>query len=321
MDQFQMLGSVAKSLHSEFRKMFYLLVPLFFVLSLAITWVRNPTGGPDFIETVKRTFVATLLLVGFPEMSDMILFVTNEIAARVNDLSGLDSVIRMAGEKASTYTLSVSGALMGFNDLLIATLAFLSYLLLYVARYLMVAVFHFGWTFLILIAPLLLSFHIFSTKITGTLFRSLFEIASWKIMWAILSAMLMALPFGQAYMAEGSYLTVIVMNFVIAIAMLCTPLVVHSLVGNGISGFLSTVGPMTAGLMLAVPPKAIQTVTAGRTVLNHSVNFSKQTTQRVGQKLGPMVQPIMQPLLQRVTPERWRKSVNPSEQATRPQDS
>ena len=290
MDQFQLLGSVARDLHEEFRKMFYMLVPLFFVLSLVITWIKNPTGGPDFIETVKRTFVATLLLVGFPEMSDMILFLTSGIASRVNDLSGLDSVIRMAGEKASTYTLSPSSALMGFNDLLIATLAFLSYLLLYVARYLMVAIYHFGWTFLCLIAPLILSLHIFSPKITGTLFRSLFEIASWRIIWAILSAMLMALPFGQAYMADGNYLTVIVMNFVIAVSMLCTPLVVRSLVGSGLSGFLSSVGPMTAGVMLAVPPRAMQTMTAGRTVLNHTVNFSKNVAEGFGQRIRPAAQ-------------------------------
>ena len=84
-------------------------------------------------------------------------------------------------------------------------------------------------------APLLILFHLFeeTSIVTKNLFKGMMEVASWKICWAILGAMLTSLAFGDAYRAEGNYLTLIVMNFVISIAMLMTPLIIRSLVGSG----------------------------------------------------------------------------------------
>jgi len=267
MENFELLGSLALKLHAELRNIYYLMLPVFFCLSLAITWLKTPTGGPEFIESVKRAFIATLLLAGFQEITDSIIFVTNGLAEKISDMQGLDMFMQMAGDKAKSYTASPTSLVLGFNDLIIATLSFLSYIILYIARFLMVAVYHFSWVFLSLMAPILLLFHIFSPKITLNLFRSMIEIASWKVVWAVLSAMLAALPFGNAYATSGNYLTVIVLNFVIAIAMLCTPLVVKSLVGGGFSSFANSLGPLTAAAMIAAPTKAGALMNVGRSIL------------------------------------------------------
>ena len=182
--------------------------------------------------------------------------------------------MQMAGDKAKSYPNSSMSIVLGFNDLIVATLSFLSYLILYVARYLMVAVYHFSWVFLSLIAPVLLLFHIFSPKITLNLFKSMVEVASWKVIWAVLSAMLAALPFGNAYATSGNYLTVIVINFVIAISMLCTPLVVKSLVGSGFTAFADTLGPITAAAMLAAPTRAGTMMKVGRAVIGDTKAFT-----------------------------------------------
>lgn len=281
MDQFQLLGSVALRLHNELRTLYYVLLPIFFAIALAFAWFRNPQGGPDFIEAIKRAFIATLLLVGFAEVTDAILFVANGIAAKIDDMAGFDTLVKMAGEKTKGYTLSPTSVILAFNDLLVSALAFLSYVILYVARYIMVALFHFSWIFLSIIAPLMLLFHLFSPKITVNLFRSLVEVASWKIVWAILSAMLAALPFGNAYMADGNYLTVIVLNFVIALCMLGTPLVVHALVGNGLSSMTGALGPAVAATMLAAPTKAAAVTNFGRGVLTDTHGFTKHVATRV----------------------------------------
>lgn len=274
MENFELLGALALKLHSELRNIYYLMLPLFFCLSLVITWLKTPTGGPDFIEAVKRAFVSTLLLAGFQEMTDAILFVTSGLADKISDMQGLDMFMQMAGDKANSYTASPTSLVLGFNDLIIATLSFLSYIILYIARFLMVAVYHFGWVFLSLIAPVLLLFHIFSPKITLNLFKSMIEIASWKVVWAVLSAMLAALPFGNAYAISGNYLTVIVLNFVIAISMLCTPLVVKSLVGSGFTAFADTLGPISAAAMLAAPVKAGAVMNVGRAVLGNTKAYA-----------------------------------------------
>lgn len=274
MENFELLGALALKLHTELRNIYYLMLPVFFCLSLVITWLNSPTGGPEFIEAVKRAFIATLLLAGFQEITDTILFVTSGLAEKISDMQGLDMFMQMAGDKAKSYTASPTSLVLGFNDLIIATLSFLSYIILYIARFLMVAVYHFSWVFLSLIAPILLLFHIFSPKITLNLFKSMIEIASWKVVWAVLSAMLAALPFGNAYAISGNYLTVIVLNFVIAISMLCTPLVVKSIVGGGFTSFADTLGPITAAAMLATPTKAGALTKVGRTALDNTKAYA-----------------------------------------------
>ncbi len=292
MDQFALLGPLALKLHAEFRVLYYTLLPIFFALSLVFAWFRHPQGGPDFVEAIKRAFVATLLMVGFAEITDAILFVTNGIAAKIDDMTGFDALMSMAGQKAKSYTLSPTSVILAFNDLLVSSLAFLSYIILYIARYIMVALFHFSWIFLSIIAPLLMLFHMFSPKITLSLFRSMAEVAAWKIVWAVLSAMLAALPFGNAYMADGNYLTVIVLNFVIALCMLGTPMIVHALIGSGLSSVTGTVGTAVAATMIAGPTKAATVMKFGREVLTDTHGFTKNI---VGQIAGGGSTPLRTP--------------------------
>lgn len=281
MESFDLLGSLATRLHQELRGVFYLFLPLFFGISLIVAWFRNPAGGPDFLESLKRAIVATLLLVGFQEITDAILSLTNGLASRIGDMSGLDAIMQMAGEKTKGYTLSTTSVILGFNDLLVASLAFLSYLLLYVARYLMVAVYHFSWVFLVLIAPIVLLFHLFSPRMSLNLFRSLLEVASWNVVWAILSAMLLALPFGNAYAADGNYLTVIVLNFVISLSLIGTPLVVRSLVGSGLTAMTASLGPAVLTAMALAPAKAVSALQFGRQVLEDTRGYAKYQVSRL----------------------------------------
>lgn len=255
MENFQLLGSVATDLHAKFVSYYYALLPVFFCLAVVGTWARGGPGGLNFADVLRRAVVATLLMAGFQEITDSILAITSGLADAIGDMSGLDSIIRMAGEKAEQYTASPTSVLVAFNDLLIAGLAFISFLFLYVARYITLALYHFGWVFLTLAAPFLLLFHLFSSRITVSLFRTLLEIASWRIAWAILSAMLKALPFGDAYAAGADYFTVLVMNLIIGAAMLGTPLVVHALVGGGFVTTMTSLGTRATRVMTTATGK------------------------------------------------------------------
>ena len=288
MADFALLGSLAAQLHQEFVKDYYILLPVFFMLAIALDWFRHPQGSADFIDTVKRAVIATLLVTMFQEISDAILMVANEIASRISDMSGLDAVYKMAGEKAKSYTLSPTSLVLGFNDLLVSVISFLSYIILYIARYVTVAVYHFMWIFLSILSPLLILFSLFkgTSHITMNLFKSLCEVASWKIVWAIMSAMLTALAFGNAYAADGNYLTVIVLNFVIAIAMLSTPLIVKSLVNTGLSQVAQTLSAGAALAMASVPARGATVMSAGRGALNESAGFASHVGNKMNQALG-----------------------------------
>ena len=286
MDQFAALGSVAYKVHMEMRNVFYLLLPVFFMLSIALVWFQNPTGGPDFLDKIKRVLIATLLIVGFAEITDVMLFIANGIADKIDNMSGFDAVMQMASEKAKSYSVSPMTPVLAFDDLMIAGLSYLSWAVMYCARYIMVAIYHFSWVFLSIIAPLLLLFHVFSSQITIKLFVSMAEIASWKIAWRILSVMLKALPFGTWYAMDGSYLTICVLNFVIAICMVGTPLVVHSLVSGSFTSMAGGLTGVTAATMLAAPAKAISAFQMGKGMLGNIGSFAQGVNSRFGQTGG-----------------------------------
>ena len=275
MPQFELLGSLARDLHQEFVNMYYLLLPVFFSLAVVVAWFRNPTGSPEFLDIVKRAIIATILLVAFPDISKAILYVADGITEKIDKLNSLDTLIRMAQEKSDSYSMSATSMLLQFNDLIIATLSFLSYLVLYIARYLTIAMYHFFWIFFMISAPLLLLFNLFegTQQITKNLFKGMIEVACWKIVWAILGAMLAALSFGDMYRTEGSYLVIIVMNFVIAVAMLMTPMMVKSLVGGGLQSMSSSIGAATVAAMAAAPAKAVAAVNTSRGAINGAGNY------------------------------------------------
>ena len=179
---------------------------------------------------------------------------------------------------------------LGFNDLMVAILSFISYVVLYVARFISVAVFHFMWLFLSIISPVLILFHLFrgTSQITVNLFKSLIEVASYKIVWAVLSAMITSLSFGNAYAADGNYLTVIVLNFVIGLAMLGTPLIVRALVGEGLSGMSDKLGMGAVTNIAASPARAVQAVQMGREVLSNTIELGSRLHDFGGRKSEQM---------------------------------
>ena len=124
----------------------------------------------------------------------------------------------------------------------------------------MIALYQFFWIFFGVTAPLLLLFNLFegTSHITTNLFKGMIEVASWKIVWAILGAMLAALSYGDIYKTEGVYVTLIVMNFIIAIALLMTPMMVRSIVGGGLQHMSSALGAATTAVFAAAPRNLMQ---------------------------------------------------------------
>ena len=173
--------------------------------------------------------------------------------------------------------------ILAFDDLVVAVLSYVSFAVLYFARFIMVAIYHFSWVFLSIMAPILLLFHVFSSTVTVNLFRSMFEIASWKVVWSVLSALLKALPFGTWYAMDGNYLTIIVLNFVIAICMVGTPLVVRALVGSGFSAMAGGLTGAAAAVMIAAPAKALAVKGMAGQFLGDMHGFGQRLNSKLGQ--------------------------------------
>ncbi len=275
MPDFNLLGKLALDLHHEFVRIYYLMLPVFFALAVAVTWLRSQGGAVDFVDILKRAVLATLLLAAFPDISRAIIVSAEGIAERIDQTNSLNAVLEMAEAKANGYADSPKSILLMF-DIVVATIAFLSYFILWVARFLTIAMYHFFWIFFMISAPLLLLFNVFreTSHITKNLFKGMIEVACWKIVWAILGAMLAALSFGDLYAREASYLSIVVMNLIIAIAMLMTPSMVKSLVGGGLQGLSTSIGGLAAAAIVAAPAKLALVFTKTKGAMNTGKRFA-----------------------------------------------
>lgn len=267
------LGSLVRDLHQMLSSLFYVALPVAIALSVCIGFLKGET--PSYVDILRRALVASILLISFPEVSGWILDICDGIANKIDTMSGLDAVMKMAQEKANSYAGAQNVLLLKFNDLFIAVLSFASYIILYVARYLTIALYYFFWVMLSVLSPIMILCYMFPSTagITKGLYRGLIEVASWKIIWAIQSAMLASLSVGNIYKTEGSYITLTVLNFVIAIGLLCTPMLVKSIVGDGLQSASTAMGTAATAALIALPARAAKASVTSREVLNNSYKY------------------------------------------------
>ncbi len=269
----EVLGSLVRDLHQMLSGLFYVALPVAIVLSVSIGFLKGES--PSYIDILRRALVASILLISFPEISGWIVDLCDGLANKIDSMSGLESIMRMAQEKANSYAGAEKVLLLKFNDLFIAVLSFASYVILYIARYVTIAMYYFFWTMLSILSPILILCYMFpaTAGITKGLYRGLIEVASWKIVWAIQSAMLASLSVGNIYKTEGSYITLTVLNFVIAIGLLCTPLLVKSLIGDGLQSASAAIGTAATAALIALPTRAAKATVTSREVLNNSYKY------------------------------------------------
>lgn len=253
---FDVLGEMIRNIHGVLSQLFFIAMPVGILISVSIGYFK--AGSPDYVDILRRALIASLLLTSFPEISNIILNICDGIAAKIDSQSGIDMILKLAEEKSRSYSATSSALLLKFDDLIIAILSFFSFMILLIARYLTIALYYFFWVLLSVLSPILIFFYLFpaTESITKNLYRGLIEVASWKIIWAIQSAMLISLSLGNIYKTNGSYITLIVLNFVIAIGMIFTPMIVKSIAGEGAHSAAFGIGASAFAVMSAIPAKA-----------------------------------------------------------------
>ena len=283
----EVLGSLVKDLHHGLSNLFYIMLPVAVLFSVVFGYLKS--GDSNYPDVIKRSFVAALLLASFPEVSNLILDICDGLALKIDNMSGIETFMRMAEEKSRSYAVAKNVLLLKFDDLFMAILSFGSFLLLLLARYITVALYYFYWVLLSVCAPLMILCYVFpkTAGITANLYRGLIEVALWKVLWAIMSAMLTSLSFGNIYQTDGSYLTLIVMNFVIAIALLFTPMIMRSLIGEGVQATAQTIGTTAALAAVALPTRIATVHQVSREMISNSRSYASQKFQNIQSTFRP----------------------------------
>lgn len=214
---------------------------------------------PSAGDLVSRLFVAFILLYFYPEIADTLSNFTDSLVERIGGLSEISHVLDKMGEKLRDFSWNWTS----LKDTSILILSFLTFFLLYISVFITNAGAMYVWVILYVTSPVLIILFLMPATegATKTLFRSLIEVCSWKIMWGISAALLWSSAFGSMNSADVNYLTVISYNLILAISLLLTPMVVSALAGVGIANVVNSAMGLAAGAATLSPGILAKTVT------------------------------------------------------------
>lgn len=262
-EEYEKLLPVARQIYEHTSHLSWqMLLPLFLV-SVAIGYTSDLGISGAVIVRLKRLLIVALLLVSFPTIAEFTQILGVEVARSIDDMTGIDMVLDAASKRADTYSLDLNGLLNLGNDLLLGFMVIISFVILTVARFFLLAFQHFYWFLLVALGPFLILGTLFeaSSGITKGLFKSMFQVACWPVIWSVLSAFLKALPFASAYAVEGNLITIVTLNLIIAIALLFSPFIVSQL-ADGVN--LSVGDTLRRGVlktvMMATPKTAVASI-------------------------------------------------------------
>lgn len=258
-----------------------MLLPLFLV-SVAVGYSTDLGVSGAVIVRLKRLFLVALLLVAFPTIAEFAQTLGVEVAKSIDDMTGIDAVLDAASKRADLYSFDLEGLINLGSDLLVGGLVLISFVILVVARFFLLAFQHFYWFLLVALGPFLILGSLFeaSSGITKGLFKSMFQVACWPVIWSVLSAFLKAMPFASAYSVEGNLVTVITLNLIIAVALLFSPFIVSQL-ADGVN--LSVGDTLRKGVLRTFAMSNPKTLAASAAIksaqakryVNYARNFSK----------------------------------------------
>ena len=230
-EEYERLIPVARQIYDHTSNLgWQLLLPLF-LLSVAMGYSSDLGLAGSVLVRLKRLVLVALLFVCFPTIAEFSQSLGIEIAKSIDDMTGIDFILDAASMKAGHISLSQPSLMSLGGDLLLAALVSLSFIILMIARFFLLAFQHFYWFLLVALGPFFILGMLFesSSGITKGLFKNMFLISSWPVVWSVLSAFLKALPFATVYKTDGEMITVITLNLIIAIALLRSPFILSQL--------------------------------------------------------------------------------------------
>lgn len=230
-EEYEKLLPVAKQIYQHTSQLSWqMLLPLFLV-SVTMSYSSDLGISGSILIRLKRLFLVALLLVSFPMIAEFCQVLGVEIAKSIDNMAGIDMVLEAASKRAESYSFNLQGLLNLGADIIMGALVIVSFLILVVARFLLMAFQHFYWFLLVALGPFLILASLFesSSGITKNLFKNMIQVSAWPIIWSVLSAFLKVLPFASAYNGVGGFVTIITLNLIIAIALLFSPFIVSQL--------------------------------------------------------------------------------------------
>lgn len=252
------LATEAKRIHEIFTGYFYLIVTVLMLLGIAMEYFKWPIGQvPNFGTMVGRVLIAAILLHAYPEITNTIADVTDSIAAKLGDLNNFKLILDRMGDKIG----ELSWSWVSFKETVMLLISFLTFFILYFSIHIADSFYIYVWVMLYVFSPLLIALYVLpvTASATSALFRSLIEVACWKIVWSVIATLLWSSALSQINEngSQVSFLTAIGFNIILAGSLLLTPFVVHALASGGLAQMGKDLGSLAIGGATFSPGRAI----------------------------------------------------------------
>ncbi len=243
------LAQEAKTLHHIFANYFYLFVGTLLMLGVVLDYFKFTLGQtPQFGTLVGRAILAGILLVAVPEIMNALASVADSLSNELGDLNKAKYILSRVGE---TYH-KLSFSWVSIKQSIVMIISMLTFFLLYVVVYLFDAMFLYTWTLLYVFSPILVAFFVLPSTAGATkgLFKSMIEVACWKIVWTVLVTLLWSMS-TLNFEKQGNinFLTIILLNLMLVCSVVMVPKITSSLINGG----LAQVASSFSDLMKMIP--------------------------------------------------------------------
>lgn len=287
------LATEAKKIHEIFTGYFYLIVTVLLLLGIAIEYFKWPIGQvPNFGTMVGRVLIAAILLHAYPEITNTIADVTDAVAGKLGDLNNFKLILDRMGDKLG----ELSWSWVSFKETIMLIISFATFFILYFSIHIADSFYIYVWVMLYVFSPLLIALYVLpvTASATSALFRSLIEVACWKIVWSVIATLLWSSALSQINHdgSQISFLTAIGFNIILAGSLLLTPFVVHALASGGLAQMGKDLSSLAIGGATFSPGSAMKfTKKLGtKTFSGNSGSFKNKAKPTQAQLQGPRKQ-------------------------------
>ena len=186
----------------------------------------------DFGEIIRRVFISLFLLWSFEYATNLIAWVSDGIVERMGGMGRLGQVLKKLDQSFQGQMPSVTQV----RQLLTFLINFVCYAIALLSFYLTEIISQFLYAILYVVSPLAFLCMIPSGTghIAKNIYKGIINVAVWRILWAILGAMLF--DFISSPIASwGNFFMGALVNLCIGVSMLFIPFFASSLINDGAS--------------------------------------------------------------------------------------
>jgi hypothetical protein len=226
---FDSFTDVGKSLHSEMLSLYWVLLVPFVAFLILVEFIKEEP--PAIKDILRRLVISLLLLYSFDWVMDTVSMLADGLSDKIDGLQKLWDVLKELGPnyKGSDQWFSLRASVLYVFNVGAYLVAYLGF---FVANVLM----HFVWTILYITSPIMILMYVsrHTAQITGSLYRGLVQVVTWKILWSLLGVLLLKMALDSKNTGVEDYLMSIVVNLCIGVSMLFIPIFTKSLINDGL---------------------------------------------------------------------------------------